>query len=57
MSGTLILQCSCTHKGQDDLHGSKNRVFNKKTKSSNQMTSTYTCSVCGTTKQLSVKGG
>jgi hypothetical protein len=37
-----IIKCSCSHKGQDSLHGSQMRVCNK-----DQKGTTATCTVCG----------
>lgn len=41
----MKLKCTCNHKGQDELHGEKIRVFNKtEKKSGNQPV--YRCTVC-----------
>ena len=48
---SVILHCSCPHKGQDIIHGSGRRVFNK-TKSLNE----WRCTVCKATKVEKLKG-
>lgn len=41
----MIATCTCTHKGQDELHGRGKRVFNLGKTS-------YRCTVCKATKPL-----
>ena len=38
----MILKCFCEHKAQDEMHGEKMRVFNRR-----GTTNEYRCTVCG----------
>lgn len=44
-----VKQCSCSNSGQDELYGSKNRVHNLTSKSSQKKgeNGEYKCTVCG----------
>jgi hypothetical protein len=43
-----VSRCSCNNEGQDSIYGSKNRVFNQTSKSSQKKgeSGEYTCTVC-----------
>jgi hypothetical protein len=47
-----ILPCNCVHKGQDDLHGKGNRVFNEELRGANSNERSMKCTVCGNTKHV-----
>lgn len=42
----MIIQCTCEHKDQDTLHGSKRRVANPTAKTT-QDKKVLVCTVCG----------
>jgi hypothetical protein len=43
-----VKQCGCNNEGQDELYGSKNRVFNLTSKASQKKgeAGEYRCTVC-----------
>jgi len=45
----VIKPCSCLHESQDQLHGSKMRVFNTKEKNNKGKA---TCTVCGSIRNV-----
>jgi len=47
----MISKCTCEHKGQDNLHGAGNRVFNKTAKG-NATATVVRCTVCGKEKSV-----
>jgi hypothetical protein len=51
---TKVSKCNCDNPGQDKLHGTKNRVFNQTSKSSQKKgeTGEFRCSVCNVTVKL-----
>lgn len=48
----MISTCKCKHKGQDELHGEGNRVFNEKAGATNDRTE-IVCTVCLASKTVS----
>ncbi len=42
----MIIKHTCSHKGQDKLHGKGMRVFNKTEKSKRNDVDVYRCTVC-----------
>lgn len=45
----MIRSCTCSHKGQDALHGAGKRVFNL-CPAKDRQSPTYRCTVCGVTR-------
>ena len=52
----MISTCRCKHKGQDELHGEGNRVFNELA-GGNKDRREYRCTVCLATKVVNGNGG
>jgi hypothetical protein len=48
---TKVKNCTCSNKGQDELYGKGNRVFNRTSHSSEKAgeSGEYRCTVCGLT--------
>jgi len=49
-----IVKCNCTHKGQDELHGSGMRVFNLIPKGDKETQVKGRCTVCRAEKYVSL---